>query len=147
MVQGPGISSYSWSTGSTSASTTVSPIVSTIYTVQVRGNNTCKSTQSVNVVVENCTSIFENLAGTEIFKIFPNPTKTNIVFQPIGELNGNAELIITNLEGNKLLDQWINQDLTRTFPVDISNYPPGVYFFSVYIRNERVQTQSIIIQK
>ncbi|MBK9212234.1 MAG: hypothetical protein IPO14_04570 [Saprospiraceae bacterium] len=43
--------SYEWNNGVTTANNTVSPLVTTTYTVTVTRSNGCKSTSSVQVVV------------------------------------------------------------------------------------------------
>ena len=50
-----GANSYSWSTGSSSSSITVSPSSTTTYTVTGTVSGGCASTESVTVVVEQCT--------------------------------------------------------------------------------------------
>ena len=61
-----GANTYSWTTGATTASISVSPTITTTYSVTGRGLNNCNSTQTVAVTVnQNCQDVWPGDANSD----------------------------------------------------------------------------------
>ncbi len=71
-------------------------------------------------------------ADIDVVKIYPNPAKDQIHI--LGLENGETNVVITDIAGNKLLNRKININNK----IDISNFPPGVYFIIVNTSDKRV---------
>lgn len=111
---------YSWSTGQTTSSVTVSPTQTTTYTVT--GTTPCVNTASVTVTVDACLGIDEN-ENDQVLVIYPNPTSSWMTIEGENLSNyKNIELrdvtgrliLIENVSGSKM-----NIDLT---PIANGNY-------------------------
>ena len=143
-LNGNGNGTYNWSpaTGlscTTCASPTANPTVTITYTLSI--TNSCGTAiDSVTVtVVPNTTGIFEQTKGSGIF-LYPNPN--NGTFTIVTE-EKECELIITNVLGEKILVQKIQNDKSE---IDLSNELNGIYFFQVKTE-QGTANKKIIIQK
>ena len=89
-----GATTYSWSQGSNNASISITPSVTTAYTVIAIDGNGCKDTTVVNQVVDACTGINSNSPSANMISVFPNPnngqftirTAQNISIRVLNEL-------------------------------------------------------------
>jgi hypothetical protein len=74
-----GAGTYSWNTGASSGNITVSPSVTTSYTVTGTTNG-CSSISSITQAVDNCTGL-QAQSKDASFNLFPNPAAQNITLQ------------------------------------------------------------------
>ena len=100
-------------------SISVSPAVTSIYTVSVSDASACVASTTVMVTVDACTGIDE-VIGNSIL-IYPNPN--NGVFTI--ELNETTQVIITNVLGHVLLNSTFEAGMQI---LDIKNNVNGIYF-------------------
>lgn len=119
-----GASTYSWNTSSTTASISVSPGITTTYTVIGTAANGCTNTATFTQTVSACTGINEAQLTNDAFRIYPNPTNSLItingtkgigleIFNSFGELIHKTEMISEKTE------------------IDLSEQAPGIYFIRV----------------
>lgn len=102
-LTGMGASTYSWSTGATSTSITVSPTITTSYSVVGTSTANCSSSNTYTLNVSACTSINE-INNTQEFLFYPNPARNKlhiesnepIRYAEIFDLTG--KLILTSSE-------------------------------------------------
>ena len=113
------VTSFTWNTGATTMSISVSPAVTSIYTVSVSDASACVASTTVMVTVDACTGIDE-VIGNSIL-IYPNPN--NGVFTI--ELNETTQVIITNVLGHVLLNSTFEAGMQI---LDIKNNVNGIYF-------------------
>lgn len=106
--------------------------------------------QYVEVVVKYVAApnaIDENiLSGVRFSEIFPNPA-TNFVNLNYNLVSGvkEASIRISNLVGAVVSES--NIDLSNnSLRVDVSQLEGGIYFYSVIINGERLQTKKLIIR-
>jgi PKD repeat protein len=92
-----GATTYSWSTGSSNTSVSLSPTITTAFSVTGTAG-ACKTTKVFTVTVNPCTGISE-ISDKEAFTIFPNPFKELITI----DAKSTAELVINDLSGNLVL--------------------------------------------
>jgi hypothetical protein len=86
----PGMT-YTWSTSQTSANISVSPLVTTTYTVIGRNSQGCTSTASITQSVSACTGIDEVDHSNHVVTVFPNPS--NGIFTISSTVDGKFEVV------------------------------------------------------
>ena len=117
-----GAQSYLWSTGATSSSISVSPSITTSYSVTGTDANGCSNNAHATVVV-NAVSI---ASGSELeFKVYPIPTESKLTVE--GE--SIKTITIYNILG-KVIDK-IECDGEKTVVLAVKDYAQGVYVISV----------------
>lgn len=117
-----GASTYTWSTSQIFQAISVSPTVTTTYSVVGTGTNGCKSSSSITINVSPCTSIAKNNAD-EHFEIYPNPSSGKFMIAALNEIN---EVLIFDLLGEIIFKADLKVNETKY--IDISNKPNGIYF-------------------
>jgi len=134
-----GATTYTWSnTGATGASINPSPIVTTQYTVTGTDGNGCMNSDTLSVIVENCTTGIEHLSNNNSqVSVYPNPNHGS--FMVTTPANTNV-IMVTDILGNEILS--INPSSTIT-PVNLSAQPNGIYLIKVI--NNGMQTVKRII--
>ena len=115
-----GATSYSWNTGSTSAFITVSPSVTTTYTVSGTNASGCSNSNAFTLFVAACTGITKH-TNTQQFGLYPNPSRGEITLQAIG--GNKTNYTIYDLLGRTL----ISGTFTDTKIIDLSSWSNGTY--------------------
>jgi hypothetical protein len=125
-----GASTYTWSNGSNLTSITVTPAVTTPYTVNGTDANGCEGSTSISVKVNPCTGIDENSGLQNSISVYPNPNNGEFII----ESAGNVSLTITNELGQTVKE--INLTDLNDHKVSVTDLSAGIYF----IRAEGDQT-------
>ncbi|MGZ3930764.1 MAG: PKD domain-containing protein [Bacteroidia bacterium] len=108
-----GATSYTWSTGANTASTTDSPSVTTTYTVTGANGAGCTGTDTVTQVVSACTGIQQiDQAAAYQFGIFPNPTTGEFVVT-LGKLTDDTSIEVYNNLGQLVVQDQLRLMNTR----------------------------------
>ena len=114
-----GADSYVWSTGETTAMITLSPDVTTTYTV-VGTRNGCEGTAEVTINVT--VGVDDNFAMN--FKIYPNPTNGELKVEYAG-----MQEIIVFMPNAQVVDKInVNAD---TYVLDMNEYKSGIYYLKI----------------
>lgn len=118
-----GALTYSWSTGATTPTISLTTSVTTTYTVTAwgPGPNACKIVQPFKVTVAKCTGIEAEDASDTFIKIYPNPSNGNLNI----DADKEVKIIITNALGQIILDKSL---YAGHHNIDISAYKEGIYF-------------------
>ncbi len=128
---------YQWSTGASSNSIIITPIINiSNYTVTSTFTNGCSSSATIQVKRNICTGIEK--IKTEGVSIYPNPTNGEFTIKLVSV--NNTYITITNVLGQIIKTQkaeLINQ-------INLSLFEKGVYFISVMDNNQSVYKGSII---
>lgn len=136
-LTGSGADSYSWGPGGSGSTYTqvASVDVPQKFTVTGTGNNGCKNSATVTVVVEACVGIAEqkNLQ----FSIAPNPAHDRVTITSAAELE---EVIITDLSG-RVVHKAINAG--KNHQVSLSELAAGVYQVQIRMNNSTNTTKLI----
>lgn len=114
-----GADSYVWSTGETTAMITISPDVTTTYTV-VGTRNGCEGTAEVTVNVT--VGVEDNFAVNA--KIYPNPTNGELKV----ECAGMQEIIVFMPNGQMVEKVNVNAD---NYVLDMNEYKSGIYYLKI----------------
>jgi hypothetical protein len=131
-----GANTYSWSTNATTSSISVSPAVTTVYTVTGTSSASCKNTATISVNVVTCTAIFAANASTISFAIFPNPAKDMLHLRSQA---GKKKMSITDLTGKLMYE---GETIEENVQIDVSKLAKGIYIFTLsqngILRNEKL---------
>ena len=127
-------SSYTWNTGATTMSISVSPSVTTTYSVNVVNSNGCFANSNVTIIVNTCTGIKE--LNQNSISVYPNPTNGLFTI----ELNSTAQIIITNSLGEIIMNTTFNSGLQN---LDLQNKINGIYFIRL-IQNNKQEVYKLI---
>lgn len=127
ILQCNGANSFLWSTLSPAGQITVSPTVTTTYSVIGTAASGCSNTASYTQSVTVCNGIAVNNINDSHIKIFPNPGAG--LFNIKGNIEGEIEIF--NALGQRIYCQKI---ATETFVIDLGEFSDGIYF--IKIKNE-----------
>jgi len=119
-----GAVSYSWSTSSTSQTITVSPTVTTTYTVLGTDSNFCSQTASVTISVDPCLGINNSNIETRQFLVYPNPNSGAFVI----ETSTAVTAVILNALGQTVLKQQLTEGKNQ---IDLNEQTKGIYFIQI----------------
>jgi len=116
-----GAQSYSWSTNETGSSISVSPSVSTNYTITGIDNNGCVNTTTLTQDVSECLGIHAVKENDLSFVVFPNPNNGQFTISTDQEM----ELSVINELGQavKLISLSENKGNLK-----VTDLPKGIYF-------------------
>ena len=129
-----GANSYSWSTGVTTSTLSVSPTITTVYTVTGTGSNGCTKTSAITQSVSVCTGI-EATQEDASYNISPNPFS--------GELNIEVEkstlLTIVTVLGQVIYSVNIS---AGHHTISTTSLSAGVYYIEL-VSDEKVVRKMI----
>lgn len=117
-----GANNYVWNTSATTSSISVSPKVTTLYSVTGTDANGCSNTATVNLIVSWCTGITSSSIEQAGFSIYPNPNQGILYIKT--SVNENYELSVFNNIGQ--LVNRINLVSNET-KLDLSKEANGIY--------------------
>jgi len=136
-----GAATYSWSTGALTASISVSPTITTSYTVIGTGTNTCLNKAVVVQTVKVCTGIFESGLSEERFLIVPNPNEG--VFKIVANfISENQNVKIYNSLGQMILSQ--SYENSESMSIDFSTQAAGIYVIRIFENGELKSVSKVI---
>jgi hypothetical protein len=141
MANGSAGSTYQWNTGATTASISVSPTTTTVYSVTA--TNSCGSTTvSITQYVSLCTSLKE-LSGSEV-RLYPNPASELIhVALPSSLLSGHVSIEISDAVGKVVIKESLTKDAST---LKLGQIEQGIYFFKILLNDELISTGKIMKQ-
>jgi len=125
--------SYQWfSNLSTQAisgeSITIHPMSSIKYTVTGSDTNGCKASVSINLNVNECVNLKENILETKFLKVYPNPASNEINIE-LREMP-DKKIQIISIYGQEVFSEFTSEQKLK---LNISELPPGTYF--IYIQS------------
>ena len=133
--------SYTWNTGATTMSVSVSPTITSTYTVSVSNAAACVASSTVMVTVNACTGINELLENS--IYVYPNPTNGFLNISLIAELSQNSSLEIYDALGKLVFKQVLVNELNT---INIYNLVDGIYTFKVLNNSNLIKTGKLIKQ-
>lgn len=133
-----GANSYTWANGATSTIITVSPGVTSTYSLTGKDANNCINTAVFTLTVTNCTNLqnLQNDAGN--LSVFPNPAHgiVKIKSDVMGKLSviNETGLLMHELELNE----------SNNFTFEYSSLSPGIYFV-IFQNNHQLIRRKIVV--
>lgn len=131
-----GATTYSWNTGATTAAITVSPGITTTYTVTGYNAQGCSNTSIITQSVSTCTGVNENTAGNSETMVYPNPS--NGTFTIRTSAVGKFEII--NQLGQTVFVFEKEKGIEENIVIDTLD--DGIYY--LYNATERIHRKIII---
>lgn len=125
-------SSYTWSNGSNTNNTVVSPTITTTYTLSV-SNNTCTTTMPFTQSVSVCSGIEAFLATASLPIVSPNPFSNELQLT----IDGSAKISIYNFAGQLVYEVDANQNII----IATEQFEKGIYFLSVAQHGQKMSVK------
>jgi hypothetical protein len=136
-----GANTYTWSTGANSASVSVSPTVTTSYSVTGRSNASgCSNVASVTQSVSACTSLFEYKEST--FVLYPNPNNGTFT---LSFENGYEQLQveIMDIAGRSIYSAHYETQ-EQAIRLSLPEQAKGIYFLTLNRDGKQQRTKLMI---
>ena len=95
-----------------------------------KSNNGIGDNAFINNIVLNPTMLSNNENDFATIKLYPNPTKNNLI---ISNQEAISQIQIYNISGQLLLNQEFNLNQIN---LDISKYSSGIYFVNVFVNDK-----------
>lgn len=131
--------SYTWTPGNlTGASVSVSPSVTTTYTITGRNSNGCVNTSTVTQEVALCTGIDDTAIQPITLDVFPNPNQGSYTVRSSVAM----ELIITDQLGRDLGHVSLNS--SNAYRADLSGMAPGIYYLLQHDRSASAAVKVVV---
>jgi len=125
VLSASGAVNYTWNPGaSTSSSISVSPTVTTVYTITGTNANGCISSATITQNAVDCTGLSTEASTKEDLSIYPNPFQAKITIISAK----NVVAWIYNSIGSLILEQKLESERNE---IDLSKEPNGIYFVKV----------------
>ena len=115
-----GASTYTWNGGLHTATVSLSPTVTTVYSVTGTGTNSCAGSKQFTITVNKCTGIDQAAANLNSLKIFPNPASSQLTI----ETENFISLKLINQFGKAIFE---GEFEAGTHTLDMSRFSDGIY--------------------
>ena len=143
-----GGSSYSWSTGATTAFIIASPTVTTTYILTgYSANGQCSGSISITITVNACnTAVSEINSASEQVVISPNPFNEYATIHITGgeALNGQMEVKVFDMLGKEVKSIIFSGEQVT---LERGNLMNGVYFYRVIFKDQHIITGKFIVNE
>jgi hypothetical protein len=146
----PGMNYY-WSNGSVEpyiiiGTTGIGFDLKTVW-VRVENDDGCMSADTIKIVFDfaECSGVEENSHEPSVY-LYPNPTTGKVLIEWTG-LSGEVDMQITDLHGNKIIDQAFIAPATGQYKgsFDLSGNPGGIYLLRL-IGEDKVLVRKILLK-
>lgn len=128
---------HNWSSATTTSATSVSPTITTVYTVTGSdGDNFCQSSASTKVTVAPCYENVNEWSEQIVLNVFPNPTN-GLVFV---ETASACVLTLSDISGQTLVKLNTNGGVQS---INLRSYPAGIYFLKTEIKTGSKTTKLV----
>ncbi len=138
---------FTWSTGEETASISVSPVETTVYTVSV-SNGISTQNADVMVAVSDCQAIDIEPQDFDFdFIVYPNPTDGQINIKLSG-LENISSIHVSDILGKVLTSESFEPEAGTVInkQYDLSSLSKGIYFITFKQSGEAAITKKIILQ-
>ncbi len=133
---------YSWSNGDATMSTTVTPTTGTTYTLMVTEAG-CSASTTIFIDAQICMAVNNQSAlGNEI-SLYPNPTTAIVNIAIPSQLNGTVSVEIYDAVGKLVISEKLTKDVTT---INTSKLEDGIYMFKIINNNQAVKVGRMIKQ-
>ena len=133
-------STYVWSNSSNGAAISISPTITTAYTVTGTDNNGCVKTATISQEVALCEGLSKFTASAAQLSIYPNPNNGNFSITS----NSDLKLSVTNQLGQVI--KVISLNSHNNHEVSVKELANGIYFISGE-SDKHLRTQKVIVNK
>ncbi len=137
-----GLSTYSWSNGSATPGTTVSPTSTKVYTLTGTNSDNCTGFAMITVSVNACTGIDKGSESKSEVNVFPNPNNGEFTLNILKTLT-KGEILIVNNVGQVVHTQAVQKGENK---IKTKGLPTGVYYYSVTDNSKSISKGKISIE-
>lgn len=86
-------------------------------------------------------------ATTPVLSVFPNPARGQVSLQLAAPSGQDYKFRLNNVLGREVRLLALRPELTiESFPIDVSNLPAGLYFYSLLVNDKVVSTNRLTLQ-
>lgn len=132
VLNGNGATTYTWMPGGANTSSiTITPTVTTTYTLTGKSSAGCVNVATVSQLVLPCTGINEasNASGIDIY---PNPNVGSVNINIPGELVGHSSIQVFDAIGKLVIKENLTDESTH---LNTSRLEEGLYIYKIYDNN------------
>ncbi len=147
-LTGSGAVTYTWSPGGAGITISVSPSVTSTYTLSGTNANGCMNSSVITQSVSICAGISGfNSKSQNYLNVYPNPSIGKL-FIEVSNVLENTEIIITSVVGKTIMAEKIktNGSSSLSTELDISELSCGIYFLNLIGSNNLITTIKLIKQ-
>jgi hypothetical protein len=137
VLMATGGSAYSWNTGVTNPSISISPTVTTSYTVTGVNSAGCSASYTITQVVDPCVGLNSSAVPSQI-TVYPNPASGEFWIRSAQEIT----LQLFNAIGQQVNTFAINDRCG--YRVSVSQLPAGIYYLSGISDNKKIHLKLIV---
>lgn len=132
-ISASGAANYTWNPGSTTGSSiSVSPSVTTVYTITGTSSAGCTNTITFTQSVTVCSGITQVGINSESFSVYPNPANEKIYIHSNTVKSLNITIQLMDAMGKLILSEKQNYSANiSSRAIDISHLPNAIYFVKV----------------
>ncbi len=124
---------YLWQNGDTNRSFTV--VEEGTYSVTVTDEYGCEGSDKIVILnIPDGINDFNNIGS--LFKIYPNPVHDNLTLELNSEIKIDFTLKIINTQSQTLFIKNFKNINELVKEINVSNYPPGIYYLKIYSDNK-----------
>ncbi|TAL58284.1 MAG: T9SS type A sorting domain-containing protein [Bacteroidetes bacterium] len=143
-ISASGATTYSWSTGTTTANIVVNPSVTTTYSVTVTDASGCTGVSTITIPVDpGCTTTGISQINTDGLQvnIWPNPSDGIFNVEWLSRPIAGQPLTIEvyNVFGEKVYSAEVIPINHEPLTINLSSHPNGIYFLRVSDPSEKLQ--------
>jgi hypothetical protein len=120
--------SYTWSNGANTMSVSVSPTMTTVYSVTVT-DGLCQATSSITQSVSACTALME-IDNNTLISVYPNPFKEsfNIILDSKNSLTEEVQIFVYSTLGSLVLH---TKTTDSNISISTKEWTSGTYFVKI----------------
>lgn len=135
-----GANTYTWSNAMQGNHITISPSVTTTYTVYGTSSFGCDTSFVITQTVVECAGI-RTIDLFSSFSIYPNPSHNEFYFETSLDLKAN--LILYDVIGRKALEAKVIKGKNK---ITTSSLPPGLYHSAIILNGKLIPLSKLVIQ-
>ena len=142
-TQSDAISNINQIVGVTNYISDISP--KTIYFRVEDLNTSCFSVGSLELIIDDCLSINDNLFNAIVFKLYQNPTFNNIIFLESEYFSNSSKGIsVFNINGKLVYSTKIDFDASGKAKLNLESLASGVYLLEVSNKNSNIVKKIVL---
>jgi hypothetical protein len=139
-LTGGGASTYTWNTTATTNTISVTPSVTTSYTVTGTDANGCVNSSVFTQSVSTCAGINESGVMSSEFVVYPNPISNIITVISMSSKGttsapGEESIEIYNSLGERIFKIELKEETTQ---INLSEYAAGIYFVRIGAKVKKI---------
>jgi hypothetical protein len=133
---------YSWSNGDATMSTTVTPTSGTTYTLTVTEAG-CSASTTIFIDAQICMAVNNQSALDNSISLYPNPTNGIVNIAIASALSGKTSVEIYDALGKLVITEKLTNDVTT---INTSKLEDGIYMFKIINDNKAIKVGRMIKQ-